>query len=280
MQDLRVDAVFGMEAPQLDLTESGWIARALQAERRTRHDLELAKQAQARLFPRRLPVLETLTYAGVSIPAAQVGGDYFDFLDLGQNRLGMLVSDVAGKGLAAGLLMASLQASIRSQYASYNFNTGNAGERLLRAVNRVFYESSAPESYASLFFAEYDDTSSRLRYVNCGHPGPLIIHSDSTITRLESTSTVLGLFEDLDCSSAEVQLRPGDTLLLYTDGITEALNEDGTEFGQERLSRLVHKKGHLPVSGLLQEIVANVENFAQEQSDDMTLVAAHCEGLN
>src|SRR5260370_2762513 len=162
------------------------------------------------------------------MPGGQGGGDDFDFVDVGENRMGMLVSDVAGKGLAGGLLMASLQASIRSQYASYNFNTGNAGERLLRAVNRVFYESSAPESYASLFFAEYDDTSSRLRYVNCGHPGPLIIHSDSTITRLESTSTVLGLFEDLDCSSAEVQLLPGDTLLLYTDDITEARTQDGT----------------------------------------------------
>src|SRR5260370_7958036 len=91
---------------------------------------------------------------------------------------------------------------------------------------------------------------------------------------------VVGLVEALDCSSGGVQLPPGDTLLLYTDGITEALNEDCTEFGQERLSRLVHRKGHLPVSGLLQEIVANVQNFAQEQSDDMTLVAAHCEGLN
>lgn len=277
MQDLQV---FTTEIPQLDLTKPCWITRALQAEQQTRRDLELAREAQAQLFPKRLPVLEALTYAGVSIPAAHVSGDYYDFLDLGGNRLGMLVSDVAGKGLAAGLLMAALQASIRSQYGSYNFNTCNAGERLFRSVNRVFYESSSPESYATLFFAQLDESNGRLCYINCGHPAPLIIHRDGSITRLGSTATVLGLFEDLACASEEVQLHSGDTLLLYTDGITEAANADGVEFGHERLSTLVRNEHHRPVSGLLQEIITHVKNFAQQQTDDMTLAAAHYEGLH
>src|SRR5215471_95909 len=181
MQDLQV---FTTEIPQ---PTSGWIAQALLAEQRTRRDLELAREAQSRLFPKKLPVLETLTYAGVSIPAAHVGGDYYDFLDLGRRRLGILVSDVAGKGLAAGLLMATLQASIRSQYTSYNFDTCNAGERLLTAVNRVFYENSSPESYVTLFFAQFDESNGRLCYINCGHPAPLVVHADGSTTPLGPT---------------------------------------------------------------------------------------------
>ncbi len=274
MHELTVDAALEMEMPQFDLAQSDWIARALRAGRKTRHDLQLAREAQARLFPRELPALKTLTYAGVSIPAAHLGGDYYDFLDLGKNRLGLLVADVVGKGLAAGLLMASLRASIRSQRLL--FGAEDVGERMLQTVNRVFYESSPPESYATLFFAEYEDGGNRLRYVNCGHPAPLLIHADNTVTLLEPTCTVLGLFDDWSCTTAEVQFLPGDTLLLYTDGVTEALSEAGAEFGQERLLNLICEQGDLPVSGLLQKIVANLEDFMEAQEDDLTLVAARC----
>ena len=196
------------------------VAEKLEAERRAAQELEIAKQVQARLFPQTLPPLTTLEYAGICIQARQVGGDYYDFLDLGQDRLGLVIGDIAGKGIAAALLMANLQANLRSQCAI----ALDQPQRFLRSVNQLFFENTAESAYATLFFAEYDDTARRLRYANCGHLAALLLRSDSTLERLDSTCTVLGLFKEWDCSIGERQLFPGDTLALYTDGITEAFN--------------------------------------------------------
>jgi catechol 2,3-dioxygenase-like lactoylglutathione lyase family enzyme len=192
-------------------------------ERRVAQELEIAKQVQARLFPQESPVLRSLEYAGMCLQARQVGGDYYDFLALGEGRLGLVIGDIAGKGIAAALLMANLQANLRSQCAI----ALDQPERLLRSVNQLFCDNTADAAYATLFFAEYDDASGRLRYANCGHLCALLLHGDSTLERLESTCTVVGLFKQWDCAVAESYLRPGDTLALYTDGVTEACNEDG-----------------------------------------------------
>jgi len=140
-------------------------AAKLESERRAIHELEIAKQVQTRLFPQTLPSLTTLDYSGICVQARQVGGDYFDFLDLGRQRVGFVVGDISGKGIAAALLMANLQANLRSQCAI----ALDEPQRFLQSVNRLFYENSADSSYATLFFAEYDDSARRLRYVNCGH---------------------------------------------------------------------------------------------------------------
>src|SRR5262249_25812869 len=158
----------------------------------------------------------------------QVGGDYFDFLSLGPQRLGMIIGDVSGKGIAAALLMANLQASLRSQSAL----AFDQPEALLRSVNRLFYDNTADAAYASLFFADYDDTTRRLRYANCGHLSGLLLRQDGNVEQLESTSTLLGLFKEWDCSLCEQELSTGDVLALYTDGITEASNGQGEEFGE------------------------------------------------
>jgi serine phosphatase RsbU (regulator of sigma subunit) len=246
-------------------------AEKLEGERRAEHEMLIAKKVQAKLFPQRMPPLETLTYAGACLPAREVGGDYYDFLDLGHGRLGLAVGDIAGKGIAAALLMANLQANLRSQYAVALDDL----ERLLKSANRLFCENTPEASYATLFFAEYQDESRRLRYVNCGHLSPLLLRSDNSLERLESTCTVLGLFKNWDCSMAEVSLVPGDTLILYTDGVTEAMSDQGEEFGEQRFIETLRARRDLPASALLQAIVGTVQEFSgREQEDDITLVVA------
>jgi serine phosphatase RsbU (regulator of sigma subunit) len=248
-------------------------AEKLEAERRVAQELEIAKQVQARLFPQNLPQLQTLEYAGVCIQAREVGGDYYDFLNLGQDRMGFVIGDTSGKGIGAALLMANLQANLRSQSAI----ALEQPQRFLRSVNQLFYENTADSCYATLIFAEYDDSSRRLRYANCGHYPALLFRSNRTHERLDSTSTVLGLFTEWDCSLNETQLFPGDTLALYTDGVTDAFNKDGEEFGEQRLIDALWKHLELSPQNMLDAIVDDVRKFSpHEQHDDITMIVAKC----
>jgi phosphoserine phosphatase RsbU/P len=249
------------------------LAERVEQERRSAQELEFAKQVQARLFPQSLPKLNSLDYAGLCVQARSVGGDYYDFLSYGSQRLGLVLGDISGKGMAAALLMANLQANLRSQYA-----TGwNAPNQLLQSVNRLFYENTIDSAYATLFFTEYDDRSRRLRYANCGHYSPLLLHSNGEVERLDSTGTVIGLFEKLECDVEERQLQPGDTLVLFTDGVTESCDTHGEEFGEERLLDTLRRSLSLPTDRLLASVVDEVRAFSPfEQHDDITLIVAKC----
>jgi serine phosphatase RsbU (regulator of sigma subunit) len=183
--------------------------------------MEFARQVQTRLFPQKLPAMKTLEYTGACLQARKVGGDYYDFLELRPGRLALVLADIAGKGVSGALLMANLQANLRSQYAMAVDDL----PQLLASVNRLFYESTDEASYATLFFADYDDSSRKLRYANCGHLPPLLrrackgssqahISEAAKVEWLRSTCTVMGLFEDWRCEIAEVRLAPGDTLVL------------------------------------------------------------------
>jgi serine phosphatase RsbU (regulator of sigma subunit) len=250
-------------------------AEKLESERRTAQELEIARQVQARLFPQIQPEMKTVEYAGICLQARQVGGDYFDFLNLGPQRLGLIIGDVSGKGIAAALLMANLQASLRSQSAL----ACDQPEALLRSVNRLFYDNTGDSAYASLFFADYDEAARRLRYVNCGHLCGLLVKSDGRVDRLESTSTLLGMFREWHCSMREQELFPGDVLALYTDGITEASNERGEEFGERCLIESLQQHRELPCQALLSAIVDSVRRFSfQEQHDDITAIVAKFKG--
>lgn len=249
------------------------IAEKLESERRAAQELEIAKQVQARLFPQTLPSLRTLDYAGNCIQARQVGGDYYDFLDLGQERMGLVIGDISGKGIAAALMMANLQANLRSQCAI----AVDQPHRLLQSVNRLFYENTTGNAYATFFFAEYDDRTRRLRYANCGHLAALLLHGDDTVERLDSTCTVLGLFKEWDCSIGERQLQPGDTLALYTDGVTETFNDADEEFGEQRLIEAMRRHRELSPQALIAAIVDEVQRFSPlQQHDDLTLIIARC----
>lgn len=244
-----------------------------EAEHRAAQELEIARAVQARLFPQVLPDCQSLEYAGVCIQARQVGGDYYDFLNLGSDRLGLVVGDIAGKGMAAALLMANLQANLRSQYAM----ALDQPRLFLRSVNRLFYENTSVSAYATLFFADYDAQRCRLRYVNCGHLCGLLLRRDGTVERLEPTSTVLGLFEEWDCDVGCHEFWPGDTLAVYTDGVTEAFDENGEEFGEARLLTTLSRHRHLPAREMLDALIAEIRGFSRsEQHDDITAIVARC----
>ena len=246
---------------------------ALEAERRTRQEQEIARQVQARLFPQSMPEAKSLEYAGACSQARHVGGDYYDFLDLGRGRLGLVMGDIAGKGMAAALLMANLQANFRSQCAI----AADEPRRFLRSVNQLFYENTGDGDYATFFYAEYDDATRRLRYANCGHLPALLLRGDGALEKLEATATVLGLFTYWDCEIEEKQLAPRDLLLLYTDGVTESFDEAREEFGERRLMEALRKHGALAPQECIDSIVDEVRrHHPGEQQDDITLIAARC----
>jgi len=248
-------------------------AQKQEEERRSAQELEIATQVQARLFPQTLPVLASLEYAGTCIQARKVGGDYYDFLDLGGARLGLVIGDISGKGIAAALLMANLQANVRSQCAI----AVDQPQRLLRSVNQLFCENTSEGAFATLFFAEYDDRAKRLRYANCGHLPALLLRKDGTVEGLHSTATVLGVFKEWDCTIGERQLQPGDTLALYTDGITETYNDAEEEFGEGRLTEALRLNCRLSSTQLLEKVVTEVQRYSpREQHDDITLIVAKC----
>jgi len=246
-------------------------AEKLEAERRASHELAIAREVQARLFPQSMPTVRSLEYAGACLPARAVGGDYYDFLSLGPDRLGLVIGDVMGKGMAAALLMANLQANLRSQVA---FALAEP-QRLLQSVNHLFCENSPESAFASLFFAEYHDPTGSLRYVNCGHLAALVLRRDGTLERLAPTSTVLGLFREWECSVGECRLEADDLLALYTAGVTEAFDGDGVEFGEARLVDALRRNRQRPTDSLLASLVDEVHAFSpHEQHDDLTLIVA------
>ena len=202
-----------------------------------------------------------------------MGGDYYDFLHLGEERIALVLGDISGKGMAGALLMANLQANLRSQRIAARDDP----QSLLRSVNQLFYDNTGDSSYATLFFAEYDDRAQRLRYVNCGHLAGLLLRGNDSLERLESTSTVLGLFRDWDCAIGECRLRPGDAIALYTDGVTESFNSAGEEFGEQRLAEALRRHRALSAQDSLAAIVDEIGQFSPgEQYDDITLILARC----
>ena len=230
-----------------------------------------ARAVQRGLLPQEKPPLATLDYEGNCTQARTIGGDYYDFLDMGPGEVGFVLADVAGKGIAAALLMASLQGSLHSQYS-----TGSKDiPQLLASVNRHFYKHTARDRYATLFFGRYSDATRTLQYVNCGHNPPVLLRNRGAVERLDATATVLGLFLDWNCSVDEVRLETGDVLSIYTDGITETTGHGGEEFGEARLLDTLRKNRDLEASYILQNVQDAAGQFRfGEQEDDLTLVIA------
>jgi Stage II sporulation protein E (SpoIIE) len=237
-------------------------------------EIAIARAVQRNLLPRQKPALRTLDYSADCIQARTVGGDYYDFLDMGPGRVGFVLADVAGKGVAAALLMANLQGSIHS--------AGNGSRDLpglLASVNDHLYKYTDPNGYATLFFGCYDDDTRTLDYVNCGHSPPLLLRGGGAVERLAPTATVLGLFGKWECSLAQTRIQSGGILSIFTDGITETTGTNAEEFGEERLLKIMHQSKHLEAAAILRHVEQAVEQFRTSEylQDDLTLVVARAQ---
>jgi serine phosphatase RsbU (regulator of sigma subunit) len=234
-------------------------------------EMRNAQEVQAYLLPCPPPPLATLDYAGVSLPAAGLGGDCYDFLRPSPRRLAIAVGDVSGKGVPAALTMASLQAMLRTHYS---IGTCDLAGRLA-SLNRLLFESTTSGHFATLFLGEYDDRTHRLRYANCGHVPPLLLRHDGSLERLDSTAMPLGIRAEWSAAIRDVMLTPGDTLVICTDGATEASNPAGEPYGDERLADASRRARGLPLPAVLRAIVHDVRNFESGTvADDLTVVVA------
>jgi sigma-B regulation protein RsbU (phosphoserine phosphatase) len=242
------------------------------AKRETLHrEIEIAREVQQRLFPQNLPHVAALEYAGHCRPASGVGGDYYDFLALSSGRLGLAIGDISGKGIPAALLMASLQASVRGQ----SLGSGNDIAGLMNNVNQLVFDASPANRYATFFYAQFDPATRRLVYTNGGHNPPMLLRGADVI-RLEAGGPPVGLFRPARYQQAEIQLEPGDLLLCYTDGISEAENPAQDEWGEDPLIDAARACREQPASEMIARIMAAADAFAAgaPQHDDMTLVVA------
>ena len=257
-------------SPEINIWELDFSART--DDEPLLQEIVVARAVQRKLFPREKPRLRTLDYCGKCIQARTVGGDYYDFLQIGPGHVAFVLADVAGKGVGAALLMANLQGSIHNRAGIEASDLGG----LLTAVNRHLFDCTEPDRYATLFFGCYHDETRTLDYVNCGHTPPLLLRQEGGVEILEATATVLGLFGSWDCSVRQRQLRPGDILSIFTDGITEANGANGEEFGEKRLLAALEESRQLPSTEILAQVERALQQFRSDQrlQDDLTLVIA------
>ena len=238
------------------------------------HELEIARQVQQRLFPHTHEAIAGVDYAGSCRPALHVGGDLYDFIQFSDTRLGIAIGDISGKGVGASLLMATLRAYMRGLLTVARADLPN----LMRSLNRFVGESSFAERYATLFYAQYDASTRELCYVNAGHCPPLLFRAGGAVAdalRLDTGGPVVGLLPKCDYEQGTVHLAPGDVLIGFTDGISEAANEADVEWGEQGIAAAVTRLREVPAHALVQQVMAKaVEHIASAaQRDDMTLVA-------
>jgi serine phosphatase RsbU (regulator of sigma subunit) len=257
------------------MLENARLTDRIVEQEKLRRDLALAAEVQKRLLPDHPPARRAAELAAISVPARSVGGDYYDFLELDADRLGIALADVSGKGVAAALIMSVVNASLRMISA----DTEIPPPELVARMNAFLHRCTQANSYATFFYAQLDETSRRLRYVNAGHNPPFLVTANGgasppDVLELSKGGTVIGLFEGMDYDSGMVDLQAGDVLVIFTDGVPEALNVEGEEFGEARLRALVRDLAPLGVpqisSRLLDELRSWMKGAAQH--DDLTFV--------
>ncbi|PYV42155.1 MAG: hypothetical protein DMG06_14955 [Acidobacteria bacterium] len=249
---------------------------------RLESELEIAREVQSQLFPKEVPRLKTLELDGVCNPARTVSGDYYDFVAIESCWTALAIGDIAGKGISAALLMASIQSSLRAQLTYRNGLRSNRPENtpistssVVTLLNQQLYENTSPEKFASFCCGVYDDRTGKLFYTNAGHLPPILVRQGKA-SRLAISGMVLGVLPnnhyDQDC----VELQPGDLLVAFTDGITEPENEYGEEFGEKRLTELLLRHARRPLDELVTVITSSVREWSNspEQQDDMTVLVA------
>lgn len=254
LENSRLAAAIAMEVAQRELMN---------------REIEIAREVQQRLFPQTLPAIPGLDYAGYCRPARGVGGDYYDFLALPDGRFGFAVADISGKGIPAALLMASLQAFVRGQTQAKPSEIA----ALMANFNCLIYDASPPNRYATFFYAQYEPGTRTLTYVNGGHNPPLLLRG-AELLKLETGGPVVGLFRAASYEQAEVRLEKDDLLLMFTDGISEAMNGADEEWGEDALVQAARSCNGASAAGMLPLLMSAADEFAAgaPQHDDMTLV--------
>jgi phosphoserine phosphatase RsbU/P len=259
------------------------VKERVQKERLER-EIEIAKEVQERLFPNQEPQMDHMEVTGVCLPARTVSGDYYDFLLLGNQALGIAIGDICGKGISAALLMANLQAALRSNVMNLSLHDRRNGEKavaeVVSRINSQIYSYTSANKFASFFYALYDDANQTLTYCNAGHNSPLFL-SGGGVQRLNTGGTVVGVFDDSKYDQETIQLSSGDLLIAYTDGIVECINEYGEEFGENRLIQVVQENRTLSAARIKELVVEKVLSwtYAEEREDDMTLIVAKIHAL-
>lgn len=254
---------------------SSSVSQLIEEQRRRQrleNEISIAREVQEQLFPRTLPVLPGLQLAAVCRPARVVSGDYYDFILLGPSRVGIALADISGKGIFAALLMASLQAALRST-ADLDGKDGTAS--LVKRLNSHVFKNTSDDRYATFFYAVYDADTKILTYTNAGHLAPFFV-SDAGVQSLDQGGTVVGLFEDCPYTQGTLKVEPGSMLVAFSDGLTEPENVYGEEFGMQRLKDEILRQRSVPAQRLAENLISAAEQWAgtPEQADDITVVVA------
>lgn len=254
------------------MIENSHLTDRIVEQDRLRRELALASEVQKRLFPEKAPDVRNAQLVGYCLPARGVGGDYYDFLRIGSDQLGVALADVAGKGIAAALVMSVVQASLRSLADDPVVPLSQITTKL----NKLLCASTGPNSYATFFYARFDEVTRCLRYVNGGHNPPFLLHNHNSgnIQELSTGGMIVGMFPFSQYEEGSVQLEPGDVLMLFTDGVSEAHNPQEEEFGEERLKDVLRRYGHLPAEEMSTAILADLREWMADapQHDDLTFV--------
>jgi sigma-B regulation protein RsbU (phosphoserine phosphatase) len=260
-------------ASQLALMiENSHLTDRIVEQERLRRELALASEVQKRLFPEKAPDVRSAQLVGYCLPARGVGGDYYDFLRIGSDQLGVALADVAGKGIAAALVMSVVQASLRSLADDPAIPLS----QLTCKINRLLCASTGPNSYATFFYARFDERTRSLSYVNGGHNPPFLLrnHQSGVIEELTTGGMIIGMFPFSQYEEGTVQLEPGDVLMLFTDGVSEAHNPQEEEFGEERIKDVLKRYRHFPAEEMSTAILGELRQWMADapQHDDLTFV--------
>jgi len=274
IRDVRNDQLGALASSFNEMIAS--VARSLEEQRqreRLENELAIAREVQNQLFPRTIPRVPGLHLVASCRAARMVSGDYYDFIRLSDAELAFVIADIAGKGISAALLMASLQASLRSQLLDKQ-GIGSTAD-VITLLNRHLLATTPEDRFATLFFGIYNSESRLLRYTNAGHLPPLYF-SDAGVIRLEVGGTIVGMFKECEFEQGSITLEPGSLLAAYTDGISEPENAYGEQFGRQRIIEVIQRNRAQRPEAILDSLVAAVEHWASspEQADDMTILLA------
>lgn len=245
---------------------------------RLENELAIAREVQTQLFPREMPRVAGVELEAICRPARLVSGDYYDFIPVGSSRLAIALGDISGKGISAALLMASLQAALRSELMRDGVEEPElpGTDQIVAHLNRHLFLNTSEERYATLFLAIYDARTRQLRYTNAGHLPPLYLAGER-VQKLATDDTVIGLFGDVQFHEATVDIAPESLLVIYSDGLTESEDANGELFGIDRLGEIAKRSRALSTQQIAAAMLTSAEQWSAsaEQADDMTLVVAH-----